>query len=389
MKKILLAIYIIFSGTLLYAQNTFPSSGNVGIGTAAPISRLDIRGRVTIDNGGNAAIFTGIGNRELNRYLAIFNSTEVTSASGVKAGGMLVADDYTYSDPGKSDLVVKGAVGIGTPRPTNKLDVRGNVTIDNGKTGAGIYTGTGTVELNRYLSVFNSTGLNSASGVKAGGMLVANDYTYANPGKNDLIVKGYVGVGTPKPTNKLDVRGHITMEAGRNPTIFTGVGTQELNRYLTLINSTGLGSASGLKAGGILIADAYNYADPAKSDLVVKGSVSIGTPTSQGYKLAVNGTIRAKEIKVESANWPDYVFGENYDLRSLSEVEQFVKANKHLPGIPDQEQVEKEGVNLGEMNRKLLEKVEELTLHLIDEQKARLAMEKEIAALKGLVERKK
>lgn len=95
------------------------------------------------------------------------------------------------------------------------------------------------------------------------------------------------------------------------------------------------------------------------------GNMGIGT-NSPTEKLAVNGNIRAREIKVDSGPWPDYVFNENYQLKSLAEVETFIKTNKHLPGIPNQNQVEKEGVNLGEMNRKLLEKVEELTLYVIE-----------------------
>lgn len=104
--------------------------------------------------------------------------------------------------------------------------------------------------------------------------------------------------------------------------------------------------------------------------LVEKGNVGIGI-SSPSEKLAVNGTIRAKEIKVETSNWPDYVFEEDYKIKPLSEIEAFIKTNKHLPGIPNQKQVEEEGVNLGEMNRKLLEKVEELTLYLIQEKAGR------------------
>jgi hypothetical protein len=98
------------------------------------------------------------------------------------------------------------------------------------------------------------------------------------------------------------------------------------------------------------------------------GRVGIGT-ASPTEKLGVNGTIRAKEIKVDSGPWPDYVFEEDYNLKSLPEIEAFIKTNKHLPGIPNQQQIKEEGVSLGEMNRKLLEKVEELTLILIANEK--------------------
>jgi len=83
-----------------------------------------------------------------------------------------------------------------------------------------------------------------------------------------------------------------------------------------------------------------------------------------------NGRVRAREVVVDnSTTWPDYVFEEDYHLISLAELENYIKTNKHLPGIPNQAEVKEEGISLGEMNRKLLEKVEELTLHLIEQQK--------------------
>lgn len=98
------------------------------------------------------------------------------------------------------------------------------------------------------------------------------------------------------------------------------------------------------------------------------GIVVIGTanPTEM---LSVKGNIRAKEIKVEMQNWPDYVFAKSYPLLDLSEIEQFIARNGHLPGIPSAKAVKNDGVNLGEMNVKLLEKIEELTLHLIEMEK--------------------
>jgi hypothetical protein len=84
--------------------------------------------------------------------------------------------------------------------------------------------------------------------------------------------------------------------------------------------------------------------------------------------LDVNGTIRAKEVKVETG-WADFVFHDDYHLKPLSEVNKFIKENKHLPEIPSASEVkENEGVNLGEMQTKLLQKIEELTLYLIQQQ---------------------
>ncbi|MGA6119368.1 hypothetical protein [Sphingobacterium anhuiense] len=103
------------------------------------------------------------------------------------------------------------------------------------------------------------------------------------------------------------------------------------------------------------------------SKLIIRsnGFVGIGTE-SPLEKLSVKGNIRAHEIKVETANWPDYVFKSEYRLPSLSETEQFIKANGHLPDVPKAAEVETNGVSLGEMNKVLLKKVEELTLHLIE-----------------------
>lgn len=100
------------------------------------------------------------------------------------------------------------------------------------------------------------------------------------------------------------------------------------------------------------------------------GKVGIGTEAFGAERLAVNGNIRAKEIKVEATGWPDYVFQKDYKISSLADLDRYIKANKHLPGIPTAQEVKQNGIELGEMNKLLLQKIEELTLHLIGKDKA-------------------
>ncbi len=99
------------------------------------------------------------------------------------------------------------------------------------------------------------------------------------------------------------------------------------------------------------------------------GKVGIGTTDTKGFNLAVNGKIRTQEIRVENANWPDFVFEKSYSLPTLKETEKYIKDKGHLPGIPSAEEVKTNGIDLGEMNAKLLQKIEELTLHLINQNK--------------------
>ncbi|CAL1520734.1 hypothetical protein [Chitinophaga sp. MM2321] len=102
--------------------------------------------------------------------------------------------------------------------------------------------------------------------------------------------------------------------------------------------------------------------------------VGIGTPTPQS-ELSVKGTITAQRVKVTQTGWADYVFHKDYLLPSLQEVEAYINTHQHLDGIPSAVDVDKDGIDVGEMNKKLLAKVEELTLYLIEQNKKITALE--------------
>lgn len=106
------------------------------------------------------------------------------------------------------------------------------------------------------------------------------------------------------------------------------------------------------------------------------GNVGIGTEAQANYKLAVNGKIHAKEVKVDLDGWADYVFTEDYRLPTLEEVERHIREKGHLVNVPSAAEVEKNGIELGQMDRMLLEKIEELTLYILQQDKIQKKQDK-------------
>jgi hypothetical protein len=205
-----------------------------------------------------------------------------------------------------------------------------------------------------------------------------------------LETNGNVGIGTKTPNSTLTIRSAST-GVSINPGASPYFGTLAFNRE----SGTGAifdpsGKAFQINNGGYdqnLHIQVYNGDGSlvTHNSLVISGTngnVGIGTANLTDA-LTVAGKIGAREVKVSTSAGADFVFEPDYKLPQLTELEKFVKANKHLPEIPTAKQMVENGVNLGELNIKLLQKVEELTLHLIEKDKQINAQSGEVTALKA------
>jgi hypothetical protein len=255
-----------------------------------------------------------------------------------------------------------------------------------------------------------------------------------------ILQNGNIGIGTSTPSEKLVVNGRVAVGTTSSPyagltvqaptvpnttieaiigicTNGTAILAEGVTGYVAYKLHSNLGGANSFGTLGLASGEG-NYADFATAkdvilradneDLILtassnirfgtnppgsnievmtilnNGSVGIGTTNPGTNKLAVNGTIKATEILVSTQGWSDFVFDDNYKLLSLTEVETFIKNNRHLPDIPNAAEVEKDGIQLGEMQTKLLQKIEELTLYMIELNKENQELRTEIDTIKGL-----
>jgi hypothetical protein len=246
-----------------------------------------------------------------------------------------------------------GDVAIGTTTPRGKLDIWGGAMYITGSDLAGTLV----------------------AGVQAGVAYLGN-----NSLTNGIAISGDNRVGittsTPQATLSLgsgNVNGKslLIKDDGTVNGVQAGMGIDMsgTSRELSIFHSTSDG-VNGIISFGRRLEGPGTYTEAMR--ITGAGSVGIGTVKTNdaAYKLFVESGIRTAKVKVDaSANWPDYVFHATYRLRSLREVEQYIKQYHHLPEVPSTEEVEKEGVNLGDNQAVLLKKIEELTLYVIEQEK--------------------
>ena len=351
-------------------------NGNVGIGTSSPTKMLHVEGQSCFT--GNMGVGTTTPSKQLHVVGESYFNGNVGIGTSSPTKKLHVNGESYFSGTASFN----GKVGIGTTTPQRRLDVAGGIgssglyvnhtTTDNYAIATQI---TVNRDLTKAIVVSNTTvSPSTAFNVYANGIVNAKkiyvESFTLSPGAMDVswyddaaikfrvsgrsYFKDSVGIGTSNPSSRLHVVGNSYFNGN------IGIGTSSPSRKLHV-----------------------------SGDSYFTGNVGIGTNDLSGYKLKVDGKINCAEVVItaggkgdEDDEWPDYVFDENYSLRSLEEVATYIKQNRQLPEMPSAVEVSEKGINIGELNTLLLKKVEELTLYILQQNEKMTNMQKQIDQLK-------
>lgn len=417
-----------------------PSNGNVGIGNSNPSYNLDINGSGRFSGllqvQGNLNLYGG--NNSLAGFVTA-NSAGGGIYFGANGTNQNIRFAPTGSGFAQvtSHFVVEGAVAIGSgPLPNQNLRIYRPLSGGTGATGislestiqndvttqaTGILSSLSTKAANFTLPnlyhfyIYQGTFGNGSSVTNQFGYYVGNNVTgaannygfYGNipssannwnlymAGSAKNYIAGNLGVGNLSPTEKLEVTGSIKQSGvtsslikadGTGKLVAATAGTDFVSSGTNTVGTIAKFTAAGTVGNSALTEAAITNGTGVKLDSKSAGYLAVGdfgagTPMSipAGYRLVVQDGIITEKVKVAVRNqtdWADYVFEPNYSLMPLNEVEQFVKENKHLPNVPSAEEMVEKGVEVGQTSKMFMEKIEELTLYMIE-------LKKEIEALKA------
>ncbi|MFT4981233.1 MAG: hypothetical protein ACI9UR_001084 [Bacteroidia bacterium] len=338
---------------------------NVGIGTTDPEAALNVQGGkvligtangtladLTINTDGTQEIFRGrVGG--ITNFI-IDETGNVGMGVATPNERLEVNGNARFQD----SVYVEKMLGVGTTSPDNVLDVQGDVT--------------STAHVSEFTTNYSgNTDIRAISAIST----PADGYGYGVHATG-----GYRGVYGNNPGG--DYAGSSVGVYGYSS------GTAGI-RYGVYGNASNSGGTNAYGVYGVATGATNNWAGYFGSGNVYVANELLVNTTSgaTGYDVSVDGKIICEELKVQaSGSWPDYVFAADYTLPTLKEVEDHIEKNNHLPGVPSAAVVEAEGINVGEMQKILMEKVEQLTLYMIDANKKIIDSDQRIKELEETID---
>lgn len=397
------------TGAVHGSSSIFHNAGLIGIATPTPAAGLHINNNSLLlsnptNPGRTYSIITGSSQqiRTTNDLTTTIGGSKVfVVGAGSTNNNFSIAT--TFGGTATNRFFINGNtgfVGIGTPTPSSKLHVGGaeGRLLVNGSTASD-------------LSDFVNTA--PANTVGAGSSVIWAAYNQAQS-SNPMLIQatgntgctgcyqdrfvvrnaGNVGIENSDPKERLQIGDRFTFHNGGNKYIgynATWNGSADVRLVADEASRIMLGGDGTIQletsaTGAAGTAIAWTPSIKVNNDGKVTIGSNVNTPGT--YKLYVEQGILTEKVKVavkNSANWADYVFADNYPLSKLTDVETFVKQNKHLPNMPSAEEMVKNGLDVATMDAKLLEKIEELTLYMIQMQKENVRLQKEMDGLKTTI----
>lgn len=371
-------------GNLISSVLAMTPQGNVGIGTISPDNKLHVylgnsgvatpyvRSSLVLEDGDHTYLSLLTPNNRESGIL--FGNPSNAISGGIVYNTSSLTNGLQFRTNGNVSRMAidqNGNVGINTNAPLHDLHVNGTTQTTY------LQPGFKSAEYEFYRfgnpTNFFAGFMNNISNAYYGNGNNFAIFTYEN---RDIVLRagssgnislnptgsGRVGIGTASPAAKLDVRGDIRW------------GTSGASL------TTNQGAAIELRGTGVPFIDFSNDAAIDYDARIILASNN--RLTVDGAEFCVLNTISAKRVKVTTTGYPDYVFKDDYKLKSLAEVQQFIDKNGHLPGVPSEKEIVKNGLDLNDQSMWQQEKIEELFLHMIENEKRVNELVKEVSDLK-------